>query len=127
MGAFGTIGGAHRAIVEDEAPEALPGLRGTLRYDEPLSRHTTWRVGGPARRFYIPADADDLVRFLGLLPPEEPLLWLGLGSNLLVRDGGFHGTVINTCGLLQRVERLSASVLRFEAGVPCPEGGARER
>jgi UDP-N-acetylmuramate dehydrogenase len=119
--AFGTIGGAHRAIVEDEAPEALPGLRGTLRYDEPLSRHTTWRVGGPARRFYIPADADDLARFLGLLSPEEPLLWLGLGSNLLVRDGGFHGTVINTCGLLQRVERLSASTLRFEAGVPCPK------
>ena len=73
---------------------------GEMRYDEPLSRHTTWRVGGPARRFYRPAGSSDLVQFLRQLPADEPLLWLGMGSNLLVRDGGFNGTVVATQGCL---------------------------
>ena len=69
-------------------------LRGRLRHDEPMARHTSWRVGGPARRFYEPADLDDLANFLQQLPGDEPLLWIGLGSNLLVRDGGLRGTVL---------------------------------
>ncbi|MEW8460103.1 MAG: UDP-N-acetylenolpyruvoylglucosamine reductase, partial [Candidatus Thiodiazotropha endolucinida] len=75
-------------------------LRGEMRFDEPLSRHTTWRVGGPVSCFYRPADREDLVRFLHQLDSDEPLFWLGLGSNLLVRDGGFKGTVIATKGSL---------------------------
>ncbi|MEW8693237.1 MAG: UDP-N-acetylenolpyruvoylglucosamine reductase, partial [Candidatus Thiodiazotropha endolucinida] len=59
-------------------------LRGEMLFDEPLSRHTTWRVGGPVSCFYRPADREDLVRFLHQLDSGEPLFWLGLGSNLLV-------------------------------------------
>ena len=94
-------------------------LRGELRHDEPLSRHTTWRVGGPARRFYRPADREDLLAFLSGLAPEEPLFWLGLGSNLLVRDGGFAGTVIATQGCLNRMTWLDADRLYAEVGVAC--------
>ncbi len=90
---------------------------GEMLYDEPLSGYTTWRVGGPARRLYRPADSADLVQFLQSLPAEEPLLWLGLGSNLLVRDGGFNGTVILTMGRLDRVDMLDDFRVRAEAGV----------
>lgn len=95
------------------------GLRGELRLNEPLARYTTWRVGGPACRLYRPADSADLQQFLATLPQEEPLLWLGLGSNLLIRDGGFKGTVIATQGRLDQMESLSATELRIEAGVSC--------
>lgn len=93
--------------------------RGEMLFDEPLSRHTSWRVGGPARRFYRPADSDDLLVFLRDLSPDEPLLWLGLGSNLLVRDGGFRGTVIATRGRLERLEKTGEHLVRAEAGVAC--------
>jgi len=95
------------------------GLRGTLLREEPLARHTTWRVGGPAERLYIPADSADLVAFLRTLPLDEPLLWLGLGSNLLVRDGGLRGTVIATSGALNGLVRSAAGAVRAEAGVSC--------
>ena len=95
------------------------GLRGELRLEEPLSRHTSWRVGGVARRFYRPADAADLAAFLRTLEPTEPLLWLGLGSNLLVDDAGFPGTVIHTQGRLGGLGRLGPLGLRAECGVPC--------
>jgi len=94
-------------------------LRGEILLGEPLSRHTSWRVGGPARRFYRPADSDDLLVFLRELSPDEPLLWLGLGSNLLVRDGGFDGTVIATRGRLEGLELTGDHLLRAEAGVAC--------
>lgn len=93
--------------------------RGELREHEPLSRHTTWRVGGPARRLYRPADAEDLAAFLRTLDPAEPLLWLGLGSNLLVADAGFPGTVIQTQGCLVGLERRGTSGLVAQAGVSC--------
>ncbi|HFC53300.1 MAG TPA: UDP-N-acetylmuramate dehydrogenase [Gammaproteobacteria bacterium] len=99
---------------------APPALRGTMREQEPMARHTTWRVGGPAQRFYEPADRDDLAALLRSLPPDEPLFWLGLGSNLLVRDGGIRGTVIHTTGRLSALERLEGDRIRVEAGVPCP-------
>ncbi|MBL3598307.1 MAG: UDP-N-acetylmuramate dehydrogenase [gamma proteobacterium endosymbiont of Lamellibrachia anaximandri] len=94
-------------------------LRGELLFNEPLSGHTTWRVGGPAHRFYRPAGSADLVRFLQQLETDEPLLWLGLGSNLLVRDGGFPGTVIATQGRLNRLEWRDGTRLYVEAGVSC--------
>ncbi len=96
-----------------------PGPRGHLRHDEPMARHTSWRVGGPARHFFEPADLDDLAAFLADLPPEEPVFWLGLGSNLLVRDGGIPGTVVQTSGLLREITRLDDDRLRIEAGVAC--------
>lgn len=94
-------------------------LRGELREHEPLARHTSWRVGGPARRYYRPADAADLAVFLARLDPDEPLLWLGLGSNVLIDDAGFHGTVIHTQAALNRLERRGASGLFVEAGIAC--------
>ncbi len=96
-------------------------LRGSLRLDEPLARHTSWRLGGPADRFYEPADSADLVDFLRQLPAEEPLFWLGLGSNLLVRDGGMRGTVICTSGALNGLDRLDEVRVRVEVGVACPK------
>jgi UDP-N-acetylmuramate dehydrogenase len=94
-------------------------LRGELRLYEPLARHTTWRVGGPAQRFYRPADLDDLVAYLASLPDDEPLTWLGLGSNLLVRDGGIRGSVIMTHGTLRGLVLTESGRVRIEAGVPC--------
>jgi len=94
-------------------------LRGELRRDEPLARHTSWRVGGPARLFYKPVDVADLVAFLHGLDPAEPLLWLGLGSNLLVSDEGFSGTVIRTQGCLNTLERVGERGVRAESGVSC--------
>lgn len=73
---------------------AMTGLRGELRRDEPMSKHVTWRAGGIAARAYLPADCEDLAEFMRRLPEDEPVCFVGLGSNLLVRDGGFRGTVI---------------------------------
>ena len=101
------------------SPTATFKLRGTLRQDEPMARHTSWRVGGPAQHFFQPADADDLEQFLRQLPATEPLLWLGLGSNLLVRDGGFAGSVIALGGALNQLTQIDAHTLRAEAGVTC--------
>jgi UDP-N-acetylmuramate dehydrogenase len=93
--------------------------RGELRRDEPMARHTSWRVGGPADIWYKPADVEDLAAFLAALPPELPVHWLGLGSNLLVRDGGIRGVVIATHGVLAKMERRGSQGLYAEAGVPC--------
>jgi len=93
------------------------GLHGVLKRHEPLSQHTSWRVGGPADCFYEPAGMEDLSVFLKTLPENEPLFWVGLGSNLLVRDGGVRGTVIMLSGKLNGLERIGDSTVRAEAGV----------
>jgi UDP-N-acetylmuramate dehydrogenase len=98
-------------------------LRGELRLDEPMARHTSWRSGGRARRFFVPADAEDLECFLRGTPSEEPLLWVGLGSNLLVRDGGLRGTVISTarlnaCRFIDE-RAITERVIVAQAGAPC--------
>ena len=93
------------------------GPRGVFRRHKPLSKHTSWRVGGPADCFYEPAGIEDLSAFLKTLPENEPLFWVGLGSNLLVRDGGVRGTVIMLSGKLNGMERIDASTVRAEAGV----------
>jgi len=93
-------------------------LQGDLRINEPLAKYTSWRVGGIAQRFYRPANVQDLVNFLSQLPVAEPVLWLGLGSNLLIRDGGFAGTVIATAGTLQEMKIRDNSIYA-EVGVYC--------
>lgn len=102
-----------------------PGLRGELRLNQPMSRHVSWRAGGCADRVYVPADLADLAGFLNGLPPGEPLWLVGLGSNLLVRDGGLRGTVVLLHGALRelRVQRQDArgAVLYAEAGVASPK------
>jgi UDP-N-acetylmuramate dehydrogenase len=96
-----------------------------LRHNEPMSRHVSWRAGGSARRFYQPADVADLSAFLRTLPAHEAILFVGLGSNLLVRDGGFEGTVIFTHHALTGIEagdapRGASPGLEFEAGAGVP-------
>jgi len=93
--------------------------RGQLRENEPMARHTSWRVGGPADRYYIPSSTKDLSAFLASLPEDEPVHWVGLGSNLLVRDGGIRGTVICTHGVLSGLQRLADGTVRAESGVAC--------
>lgn len=93
--------------------------QGTLLLNEPLADYNTWRVGGPAARLYKPAHLNDLVRFLQQLPVDEPLLWLGLGSNSLILDKGFSGTVIITQGCLKEIALIDPLSIRVEAGVSC--------
>ena len=90
-----------------------------MKYQEPMAKHTSWRVGGPADNFYIPADLDDLQAFLKSIPGDESCLWLGLGSNLLIRDGGYRGTVISVTGVLADLSVVSSGVVRAGAGVTC--------
>lgn len=90
-----------------------------IKRDEPMSRHTSWHVGGPADVYFSPRDRADLLAFLGTLPEGTPLFWLGLGSNLLVRDGGIRGVVIDTQSGLTRLERVNDTTVTCEAGVPC--------
>jgi len=90
-----------------------------VRRNEPMRRHTSWRVGGPADLYFEPASEDDLARFLAALPPETPIHFVGLGSNLLVRDGGVRGAVISMRKLGRRIERLDDTRVRAGAGVPC--------
>ncbi|HUW37520.1 MAG TPA: UDP-N-acetylmuramate dehydrogenase [Rhodocyclaceae bacterium] len=97
-------------------------LRGELRQDEPMARHVSWRAGGPVARAYFPADLADLAAFLRGLRHDEPLLFVGLGSNLLVRDGGFDGTVVFTHDALKALRLESPSGLIYaEAGVASPK------
>ena len=94
-----------------------PQIRGELRYDEPMSKHVSWRAGGSAKRFFMPADLEDLSNMLASLPDDEPVLWVGLGSNLLVRDAGFDGTVITLQGALNELRRLENNRVYAGAGV----------
>ena len=96
---------------------SMTQLRGTLKHDESMSRHTSWRVGGPAELYYQPADRDDLLVFLRQLDATTPLCWVGLGSNLLVRDGGLKGAVIAPTGCLTRMEQTDAHTVYAEVGV----------
>jgi UDP-N-acetylmuramate dehydrogenase len=88
-------------------------------HDEPMSRHTSWHVGGPAEIYFTPRDREDLAVFLRNLPAATPILWVGLGSNLLVRDGGVKGVVIAPHGSFNRLERLDATRVYCEVSVPC--------
>jgi UDP-N-acetylmuramate dehydrogenase len=94
-------------------------LQGQLTHDVPLARYTSWRVGGLAERMYKPASVVDLQAYIQQLPANEPLTWLGLGSNVLIRDGGVKGTVIYTRGCLKELKYMQAGEVYVEAGVAC--------
>jgi UDP-N-acetylmuramate dehydrogenase len=93
------------------------GLRGELRTDVDMSCHVSWRAGGRVQRLYQPADLADLGVFLRSVPATEPLLAIGLGSNLLVRDGGLRGTVLLLHGALSEL-CLEGGLAYAQAGVP---------
>lgn len=101
----------------------LRPLRGELRMNEPMKKHTSWRAGGRAERMYMPADLADLAQFLQCLPPDEPANIVGLGSNLLVRDGGVQGTIVVLHARLNdlRLEQRNKDdgLIYAEAGVAC--------
>ncbi|MGB5688806.1 MAG: FAD-binding protein, partial [Woeseiaceae bacterium] len=96
-------------------------VQGELRYGEPMSRHTSWRAGGPAETFFIPASIDDLSAFLADLDLDTPIFWHGVGSNLLVRDGGLPGVVISATKILRHLERVDRYTVRAGAGLPCTQ------
>lgn len=96
-------------------------VMGALLRDEPMSRRTTWRVGGPAEYFFKPASLDDLAGFLRELEPDVPVFWFGVGSNLLVRDGGLPGVVISVTGILQGIEKTGDYEVTAGAGLPCTQ------
>jgi UDP-N-acetylmuramate dehydrogenase len=91
---------------------------GKLLLNEPLARYTSWRVGGRADRFYIPAGLDDLRMFLQGLDANEPIHFIGLGSNLLVRDGGVRGTVVLMHNALTGL-KMDGELVYAESGVTC--------
>jgi len=95
-------------------------LRGALRLNEPMARHVSWRAGGVAARAYVAADLGDLAAFLATLPQGESVCFVGLGSNLLVRDGGFRGTVVlmhSPHGAM----RVEGDSIYAQASVACPK------
>ena len=127
----------------------LPPVRGKLIFDAPLAPYTWLRVGGPADALFLPADAPDLIQFLQGLPEEVPRLALGVGSNVIVRDGGVEGVVVRLAGrafaeievdraqarlvagpgaLDTAIARAAAKAglagLEFYAGIPGTVGGA---
>lgn len=91
-----------------------------LFHNAGLARFTSWRLGGPAKRLFIPSSLDDFACFLKSEAAKEPLYILGLGSNTLIRDGGIDGTVIVLCASgLQSIALQGSHVIRAEAGVSC--------
>ncbi|WP_027133977.1 UDP-N-acetylmuramate dehydrogenase [Geminicoccus roseus] len=126
--------------------DQLPAVRGDLRRDLPLSGLTWLKVGGPADLLFNPADAEDLAAFLAALPADVPVLPVGVGSNLLVRDGGVRGVVVRLAGPLAKVvadgnllvagagaldqnaartaQRAGLAGIEFMIGIPGTIGGA---
>jgi UDP-N-acetylmuramate dehydrogenase len=95
-------------------------MRGRILYQEDMSRHTSWKAGGVAEKWVEAADLDDLADYLKHLPADEAVNWVGLGSNLLVRDGGLPGATISTAAL-SVIEARQQHRLYVEAGVPSPK------
>jgi UDP-N-acetylmuramate dehydrogenase len=96
-------------------------LRGQLKENEPMAGHVSWRAGGAVTCAYFPTDLADLAEFLRRLRPDEPLMCVGLGSNLLVRDGGFDGTMVFTHGVLNVLRQEADGSVYVEAGVASPK------
>lgn len=97
----------------------LGGVRGRIAVDSPMSKLTWFQVGGPADLLFQPADEEDLAAFLGLLPADVPVTIVGVGSNLLIRDGGIEGVVIRLSARgFGQTERMSDTRIRAGTAVP---------
>ncbi len=103
------------------AAKQSPALSGEIRNHEPMSGHTSWRAGGPAEVFVRPESLDGLSHFLRSLNTNVPIFWFGLGSNLLVRDGGLPGVVISTSGLFMALEQIAEHGVSVGASIPCTQ------
>ena len=95
-----------------------PQARGKLLFDASMKKYNTWGVGGNAQCIFMPKDIEDLSRFLANLEDEIPVTWLGLGSNVLIRDGGIDGVVIVTQTGLKDIQFYD-NVVHAQAGVAC--------
>lgn len=96
-----------------------PEVRGELLFDVPMRDYNTWNVGGNAECLFKPADLADLCAFMRSIEHNIDITWLGLGSNVLIRDGGIDGVVIVTQGCLNEFKFLENHVVLAEAGVAC--------
>jgi UDP-N-acetylmuramate dehydrogenase len=96
-------------------------VRGRLERDVMLAPLTSWRVGGPADWLFEPEDADDLAYFLAAIPESLPRMVLGLGSNVLIRDGGIEGVVIHLAGALNQRLRVDPERVELGAGLACAQ------
>ncbi|MBS7669139.1 UDP-N-acetylmuramate dehydrogenase [Croceicoccus sp. 1NDH52] len=96
----------------------MPAPRGDLTADAPLAKLIWFKTGGPAELLFEPEDADDLAAFLGALPADVPVMGLGLGSNMIVRDGGVAGVVIRLGKPFFDTEVLDETTVRFGGGTP---------
>jgi UDP-N-acetylmuramate dehydrogenase len=94
-------------------------LKSIVHHNEPMAQYTSWQVGGVADVLFMPGDLQELADYLRTIPKEIPIFWCGLGSNILVRDGGIRGVVIAPQKLFNRIERVGEYGLRAEAGVSC--------
>ena len=90
---------------------------GKVIFHEFMHKHTSWNVGGIADRFYLAASIDELANFLSTISADENIVWIGKGSNVLVRDAGIRGTVVSTSEMLNGIEDLGNGKIRAEAGV----------
>lgn len=104
--------------ISEDIKKLVPDLRGRLRANESLAPVTWFRVGGPAQLYFGPADEDDLAYFLANIPADLPVTVIGLGSNLIVRDGGIPGVVIRLGRGFGQMEPLEDYRLRVGAIVP---------
>ncbi len=105
------------AVMQRPLSSHLEGLERSIRYDEPMSKHTSWRVGGAAEMYFVPNSKSSLVQLMCQLPGNVPVFWFGLGSNLLVRDAGITGMVVCTLKGLGKLEKVSDDVVYVQAGV----------
>jgi len=105
------------AMMQRSLQSHLEGIEGLLLRDEPMDKHTSWRVGGKAEMFYVPTDKASLVQLMCQLPGNVPVFWFGLGSNLLVRDGGIPGVVVCTFKGMGEIKRIDTESIYAQAGV----------
>ena len=105
------------SVMQRPLESHLEGLEGSLVYDEPMSKHTTWRVGGNAQMYFVHKDKTSVVQLMCQLPGNVPVFWFGLGSNLLVRDKGIKGMVVCTIKGLAEIKRVDAKLVYAQAGV----------
>ncbi|WP_182178738.1 UDP-N-acetylmuramate dehydrogenase [Methylobacterium radiotolerans] len=106
------------ASLHDRIRAAAPDLRGRLLADQPLADLTWFRVGGPAEVLFTPADEEDLARLLASLDPDVPVTVIGLGSNLIVRDGGVPGVVVRLGGKAFGSIAIDGDALTVGTAVP---------